>query len=59
MQGGLEMHIKKTIRFKAFHVTRAALTRRTRFSMRCSRVIKRKDKSSAAEGEALQEYMNQ
>jgi hypothetical protein len=37
----------------------AALTRKTRFSMRHSRVIKRKDKSSAAEGEALPGYRKQ
>ncbi len=38
---------------------RAALTRKTGFSMRHSRVIERKDKSSAAEGEARPGYRNQ
>jgi hypothetical protein len=36
-----------------------ALTRKTRFSMRHSRVIERKNRSSAAEGEALPGYGKQ
>jgi hypothetical protein len=50
----------KSERFKrvAFPLRRAALTRKTRFSMRRSRVMKVKAKSSAAEGEALQGLEN-
>jgi hypothetical protein len=50
----------KSERFKrvAFPLRRAALTRKTRFSIRRLRVMKVKAKSSSAEGEALQGYVN-
>jgi hypothetical protein len=56
MQGVLEKQ-KKT-KASALPLRRAALTRKTRFSMRRSSVMKVKAKSSAAEGEALQGYVN-
>jgi hypothetical protein len=54
MQEPLEKHKTKA---SAFPLRRAALTRKTRYGMRRSRILQARAKSSAAEGEALQGYI--